>query len=167
MPNYNGNDPRLTEIRRNITLLQRRIQKFRLPSRQRVRLKEPYYPWSPSPHSSPVRGCVAIPFMVREPHHERYCMIANSSIYPFALSSSKGSERIATRTALMLVMLPPSGSNQTNSTCPALACATTSPGRRPLPCLGFHTSPQSGDRSPACGDLHFLRLFRQVINHLL
>jgi small-conductance mechanosensitive channel len=97
MPNYNGNDPRLTEIRRNITLLQRRIQKFRLPSRQRVRLKEPYYPWSPSPHSSPVRGCVAIPFMVREPHHERYCMIANSSIYPFALSSSKGSERIATQ----------------------------------------------------------------------
>jgi hypothetical protein len=35
-----------------------------------------------------------MPFMVREPHHERDCLIVNSSIYPFALSSSKGSERI-------------------------------------------------------------------------
>jgi hypothetical protein len=35
--------------------------------------------------------------MVREPHHERDCMIANSIIYPFALSLSKGSERIATQ----------------------------------------------------------------------
>jgi hypothetical protein len=25
-----------------------------------------------------------------EPHHERYCLIANSSTYPFALSLSKG-----------------------------------------------------------------------------
>jgi protein SCO1/2 len=31
--------------------------------------------------------------MVREPHHERYCLTANSSTYPFALSLSKGSER--------------------------------------------------------------------------
>jgi hypothetical protein len=38
------------------------------------------------------RDCVAIPFMVREPHHERYCLIANSITYPFALSVSKGSE---------------------------------------------------------------------------
>jgi hypothetical protein len=40
----------------------------------------------------PVRDCVAIPFMVREPHHERDCLIVNSSIYPFALSLSKGSK---------------------------------------------------------------------------
>jgi hypothetical protein len=36
--------------------------------------------------------CAAIPFMVREPHHERDCLIVNSSIYPFGLSLSKGSE---------------------------------------------------------------------------
>jgi hypothetical protein len=47
------------------------------------------------PLSFPV--CVAIPFMVREPHHERDCLIVNSSTYPFALSTSKGSERIATQ----------------------------------------------------------------------
>jgi hypothetical protein len=35
--------------------------------------------------------------MVREPHHERDCMIENSSPYPFALSLSKGSEGIATQ----------------------------------------------------------------------
>jgi hypothetical protein len=46
---------------------------------------------------SPSRDCVAIPFMVREPHHERGCLIANSGTYPFALSESKGSERIATQ----------------------------------------------------------------------
>src|SRR5262249_43792802 len=38
-----------------------------------------------------------IPFMVREPHHERDCLIVNSSIYSFALSLSKGSERIVTQ----------------------------------------------------------------------
>ena len=43
------------------------------------------------------RDCVAIPFMVREPHHERDFLIANSIAYPFALSLSKGSERIATQ----------------------------------------------------------------------
>jgi hypothetical protein len=47
--------------------------------------------------SSPLRDRVAIPFMVREPHHERNCLIENSSTYPFALSASKGSERIATQ----------------------------------------------------------------------
>jgi hypothetical protein len=26
---------------------------------------------------SPVRDCVVIPFMVREPHHERDCLIVN------------------------------------------------------------------------------------------
>jgi hypothetical protein len=46
---------------------------------------------------SPVGDRVAIPFMVREPHHERNCLIENSSTYPFALSASKGSERIATQ----------------------------------------------------------------------
>jgi protein SCO1 len=51
--------------------------------------------WFPS--SFLRRDCVAIPFMVREPHHERYCLVANSSTYPFALSLSKGSERIATQ----------------------------------------------------------------------
>ena len=51
----------------------------------------------PSSRPSPVRGCVAVPFMVREPHHERYCSMANSSTYPFALSLSKGSDRIATQ----------------------------------------------------------------------
>ena len=56
-----------------------------------------YQPSSPSPLSSPVTGCVAIPFMVREPHHERDCLSVNSSTYPFALSTSKGSERIATQ----------------------------------------------------------------------
>jgi hypothetical protein len=35
--------------------------------------------------------------MVREPHHERDCSIVNSSIYPLALSLSKGSEHIATQ----------------------------------------------------------------------
>jgi hypothetical protein len=35
--------------------------------------------------------------MVREPHHERDCSIANSSTDPFALSLSKGSGRIATQ----------------------------------------------------------------------
>jgi hypothetical protein len=38
-----------------------------------------------------------MPFMVREPHHERDCVITYSSTYPFALSLSKGSERIATQ----------------------------------------------------------------------
>ena len=32
----------------------------------------------------------------RLPHHERGCSILNSSTYPFALSVSKGSERMAT-----------------------------------------------------------------------
>ena len=32
------------------------------------------------------RDCVAILFMVREPHHEWYCLIANSGTYPFALT---------------------------------------------------------------------------------
>jgi hypothetical protein len=41
------------------------------------------------------RDYVAVPFMVREPHHERYCLIENSSTFPFVLSPSKGSERIA------------------------------------------------------------------------
>ena len=35
--------------------------------------------------------------MVREPHHERCCLNEKLSIYPFALSLSKGSERIATQ----------------------------------------------------------------------
>jgi hypothetical protein len=34
--------------------------------------------------------------MVREPHHERNCLIVDSSAYPLALSLSKGSEGIAT-----------------------------------------------------------------------
>ena len=50
-----------------------------------------------SGHAFAGRDCVAIPFMVREPHHERYCLIANSGTYPFALSLSKGSEWIATQ----------------------------------------------------------------------
>jgi hypothetical protein len=44
----------------------------------------------------PWRLC-QIPFMVREPHHERYCMIVNSSIYPFVLSLSKGERLFATQ----------------------------------------------------------------------
>jgi hypothetical protein len=47
--------------------------------------------------SPPSRDRVAIPFMVREPHHERNCLIENSSTYPFALSASMRSERIATQ----------------------------------------------------------------------
>jgi hypothetical protein len=45
----------------------------------------------PQTHSYifPVGDCVAIPFMVREPHHERNCLIGNSNTYPFALSASK------------------------------------------------------------------------------
>jgi hypothetical protein len=39
---------------------------------------------------SPARSLVAIPFMVRVPHHERYCLIANSSPYPFALRLVEG-----------------------------------------------------------------------------
>jgi hypothetical protein len=50
------------------------------------------YPYLPLP-----RGCVAIPFMVREPHHQRYCPAANSSTYPFALRLSKGSEGFTTQ----------------------------------------------------------------------
>ena len=50
--------------------------------------------------SSHLRDCVAIQFMVREPHHERDCLIVNSSAYPFALSPSKGSERIATQSLM-------------------------------------------------------------------
>jgi len=46
------------------------------------------------------RDCVAIPIMVREPHHERYCQIVKSRTCPFALSSSKGSERITTQSPL-------------------------------------------------------------------
>jgi hypothetical protein len=38
-----------------------------------------------------------MPFMVREPHHERHGPIENSRAYPFALSLSKGSEQIATQ----------------------------------------------------------------------
>jgi hypothetical protein len=60
---------------------------------------------APLSRSSPVGDCVAIPFTVREPHHERDCFIINSSIDPFAtsidsvqaLSLSKGSEYIATQ----------------------------------------------------------------------
>src|SRR5262249_14027755 len=47
--------------------------------------------------SSPAERLCRIPFMVREPHHERDCLIVNSSIYSFALSLSKGSERIVTQ----------------------------------------------------------------------
>jgi hypothetical protein len=39
---------------------------------------------------SPIGDSVAIPFMVREPHHERDCLIGNSSIYPFAPSVNSG-----------------------------------------------------------------------------
>ena len=49
---------------------------------------------------SPCRDYVAIPFMVREPHHERHCSIPNSITYPFVLSASKGSERMATQSRL-------------------------------------------------------------------
>ena len=45
---------------------------------------------------SQVGDGVAIPFMVREPHHGRDRFVVNSNTYPFALSTSKGSERIAT-----------------------------------------------------------------------
>jgi Cytochrome C oxidase, cbb3-type, subunit III len=70
-------------------------------------------PKASSPLSSPLqrvssplqRDCVVIPFMVREPHHERVCLTLHSSTHPFAtsinslqaLSLSKGSERIATQ----------------------------------------------------------------------
>jgi hypothetical protein len=106
MPDYNENNSRLTRIRQNLLLFERRSkQQFPLPSWERpvlsevegVRVRGRYQAWSPSPHSSPLRDCVAIPFMVREPHHERDCLIVNSSAYPFALSPSKGSERIATQ----------------------------------------------------------------------
>ena len=55
---------------------------------------------SPSPHSSPGQRLCRNPVIVHEsskPHHERECLIVNSSAYPFALSPSKGSERIATQ----------------------------------------------------------------------
>jgi hypothetical protein len=46
---------------------------------------------------SQVGDCVAIPFMVREPHHERDSFVVHSNTSPFALSMSKGSHRIATQ----------------------------------------------------------------------
>ena len=88
----------LALIRQIILVLERYVERiFPLPSRERARVRGRYKPWSPSPLSSPIRDCVAIPFMVREPHHERDCSIVNSSICPFALSLSKGSEHIATQ----------------------------------------------------------------------
>jgi len=45
----------------------------------------------------PRRDCVAIPFVVRLSNHERYCMIENSSTFPFVLSLSKGERLIATQ----------------------------------------------------------------------
>jgi predicted secreted hydrolase len=48
---------------------------------------------------SPLGDRVAIPFMVPEPHHERGRLMANSSTSPFALSLSKGSERIAAQSS--------------------------------------------------------------------
>ena len=47
--------------------------------------------------SLPRADCVAIPFMVREPHHERNCFAVNSSSSPFVLRLSKGERPIATQ----------------------------------------------------------------------
>jgi PAP2 superfamily protein len=96
---------KLVMIRKNISLFERSLERESpLLSRERpvlsevegVRVRGCCRPSSPSPHSSSVRDCVVIPFMVRGPHHERDCLIANSSTSAFALSSSKGSERNAT-----------------------------------------------------------------------
>jgi ABC-type nitrate/sulfonate/bicarbonate transport system substrate-binding protein len=70
---------------------------FPLTSRERERVRGRWRPLAPSPRSSPVRDRVTIPFMVREPHHERDRLMANSNTSLFALSLSKGSERIATQ----------------------------------------------------------------------
>src|SRR5215470_6610999 len=43
------------------------------------------------------RNCAAIVFMVREPYHEQYGLIVNSSSHPFVLSRSKGEHPIATQ----------------------------------------------------------------------
>jgi hypothetical protein len=56
-----------------------------------------------------------MPFTVREPHHERHSLIANSSTYPVALSPStllrtglsKGAERIATQSPTGGKIQPP------------------------------------------------------------
>ena len=55
MLDHNGNNSRLTQIQQNTLLLERRSnQRFPLPSWERVRGS--YQAWSPSPHSSPVKG---------------------------------------------------------------------------------------------------------------
>ena len=55
MLDHNGNNSRLTQIQQNTLLFERRSnQRFPLPSWERVRGS--YQAWSPSPHSSPVKG---------------------------------------------------------------------------------------------------------------
>ena len=57
MPDYNENNFRLTQIRQNLLLFERRFkQQFPLPSWERVRVRGRYQAWSSSPHSSPVKG---------------------------------------------------------------------------------------------------------------
>jgi NitT/TauT family transport system substrate-binding protein len=65
----------------------RSVAKFPLPLWERERVRGDKKNQAP----------FAIPFMVREPHHERNCLIVNSSTYPLALRLSKGSEVIATQ----------------------------------------------------------------------
>jgi small-conductance mechanosensitive channel len=61
----NGNSSRLTQIGRNLLLVERRSgQQFPLPSWERVRVRGRYQAWSPSPHSSPAKDCVV---MARNP----------------------------------------------------------------------------------------------------
>jgi NitT/TauT family transport system substrate-binding protein len=64
----------------------RSVAKFPLPLRERERVRGDKKNQAP----------FAIPFMVREPHHERNCLIVDSSTYPLTLRLSKGSEVIAT-----------------------------------------------------------------------
>jgi NitT/TauT family transport system substrate-binding protein len=65
----------------------RSVAKFPLPLRERERVRGDKKNQPP----------FAIPFMVREPHHERNCLTVDSSTYPLALRLSKGSEVIATQ----------------------------------------------------------------------
>src|SRR5262245_34659189 len=52
----NETNLQLTQIRQNLLLFDRTKQQFPLPSWERVRVRGRYQAWSPSPHSSPVKG---------------------------------------------------------------------------------------------------------------
>src|SRR5262245_33656156 len=52
----NETNLRLTQIRQNLLLFDQTKQQFPLPTWERLRVRGRYQAWSPSPHSSPVKG---------------------------------------------------------------------------------------------------------------